>query len=102
MTDLDQFERSLGAAEPPADLPPALAALWHAGRDEWDRAHALVQEREGVGACDWVHAHLHRVEGDDGNAAYWYRRARRPVATGEPRAEWREIAAALLPAGPGS
>jgi hypothetical protein len=44
----------------------------------------------------WVHAHLHRVEGDTGNAAYWYRQARQPVAAGELAAEWQAIATALL------
>jgi len=44
----------------------------------------------------WIHAHLHRVEGDEGNAAYWYRRANRKPATMEPRAEWQAIIASLL------
>lgn len=72
------FEDFVAAAAPPAGSSPALQALWHAAREHdpaaWDRAHALVQDdasREGA----WVHAHLHRVEGDESNAAYWYARA---------------------------
>jgi hypothetical protein len=71
------FRASLTAEAPPAGASPALAALWHAARGEWDRAHEVVQGHEGVAACDWVHAHLHRVEGDTANAGYWYRRAGR-------------------------
>jgi hypothetical protein len=93
---LTAFRDSLGADAPPAGLSPALQALWWQGRGHWDRAHMIVQadERDAVNA--WVHAHLHRVEGDLGNAAYWYRRAGRPVARGPLEAEWAEIAAALL------
>ncbi|MCJ2110176.1 hypothetical protein MKK64_02935 [Methylobacterium sp. E-025] len=84
------------ADAPPHDLPPALAALWWAakGPAHWDRAHALVQDAAGADAA-WVHAHLHRLEGDPANAAYWYARASRPVATGDLAAERDAIAAAL-------
>jgi hypothetical protein len=89
------LRRSLAAASPPAGIPPAVEALWWAGKGEWDKAHALVQDDPGADAA-WVHALLHRQEGDDGNAAYWYRRAGRPAATGYLAAEWDAIAAALL------
>jgi hypothetical protein len=93
---LEHFSASLAAPEPPPGLSPALVGLWHRARGEWDRAHETVQAHEGDSACDWVHAHLHRLEGDLGNAAYWYRRARKPMAEGDLEAEWRAIAAALL------
>jgi hypothetical protein len=92
----DAFRASLGGAAPPDGLAPALQALWHAARDEWDRAHEVVQAHEGEAPCDWVHAHLHRVEGDLGNAGYWYRQAKRPTATGDLDAERAAILAALL------
>lgn len=63
----------------PPEGAPALRALWHAARGEWETAHGIVQAYEGRPDCDWVHAHLHRIEGDAGNAAYWYRRAGRPA-----------------------
>ena len=88
------LRQTLAAAEPPAGLAPALAALWWAGKGEWDRAHDLVQDDPGRDAA-WVHAYLHRVEGDLSNAAYWYRRAARPLETGPLDAEWDAIAAAL-------
>jgi hypothetical protein len=85
-------EGSPGA--PPAGLSPALEALWWTDRGEWDRAHAIVQDDQGRDAA-WVHAHLHRIEGDLGNAAYWYRRAGRPEAQGPFEAERDAIAAGL-------
>ena len=94
--DLATFEHSLAADRPPQGLDRALLAIWHGLRGAWDTAHALVQEAEGEPACDWVHAWLHRIEGDLGNAAYWYRRAGRAPASGPTAAEGRAIAAALL------
>ncbi|SDO78256.1 hypothetical protein SAMN05192530_11347 [Aureimonas jatrophae] len=61
---------------------------------DWDGAHALVQDDTSADAA-WVHALLHRIEGDESNAAYWYRRAGRPVGAGDTDAERRAIAAAL-------
>jgi len=90
-----EFERSLEDATPPDGLAPALAALWWARKDGWDQAHTIVMN-EDSGAAAWVHAYLHRVEGDDGNAAYWYRQAKRPVASGALAAEWQAITMALL------
>ena len=92
-----KFERSLSKSKPPAGLMPALAALWWAGKDDWDKAHKLVMD-EGGADCAWVHAYLHRVEGDLDNAGYWYRRARRKPAQGDLQAEWTAIAATLLAA----
>ena len=89
------FKRSLSDKEPPDALSPALTALWWAGNDDWDKAHKIVMD-EGGANCAWVHAYLHRVEGDLDNAGYWYRQARRKVATNALKAEWSEIVAALL------
>lgn len=92
----EAFRASLDGAAPPEELAPALRALWHAARDDWDRAHEVVQGHEGEADCDWVHAHLHRVEGDASNARYWYRQARKSVASGDLAAEQAAIVAALL------
>jgi hypothetical protein len=94
---LDQFRDTLAQALPPAGLPPVLLALWYDGRGDWQAAHEIAQNVEdGTGA--WVHAYLHRKEGDLGNAGYWYRRARRPVATGDLQQEWSAIVKDLLEA----
>jgi hypothetical protein len=89
------FRGSLGKKAPPTGLSPALTALWWLGKDEWDKAHDLVAN-EGGADCAWVHAHLHRIEGDLDNARYWYRQARREPAHGELATEWATIAAAFL------
>jgi len=90
-----EFKRSLVKAKPPAGISPALAGLWWAGKDDWDKAHTLIMNEEDAD-CAWVHAYLHRVEGDLGNARYWYRQARRKPAEGALADEWAAIAAALL------
>jgi hypothetical protein len=95
--DLAAFRASLEADAPPEGLALALEALWHDGRGDFVKAHELAQKDEG-GAGDWVHAYLHRKEGDLGNAAYWYRRAKRPLCRDELAREWETIASALLAA----
>lgn len=91
---LDQFVASLEAANVPDGLSGPLRGIWHALRGEWDAAHDAVQD--DTDACSWVHAALHREEGDHGNAGYWYRRCRRSVATGDMRSEYLAIARELL------
>ena len=94
---LQAFEESLRGEQPPAGLGPALEALWREAKGDWHAAHALAQaEDDATGA--WVHAYLHRVEGDLANAGYWYRRAGRPVCKAPLREEWSAIAQALLAA----
>jgi hypothetical protein len=65
-----EFHASLAQAAPPAGLNAPLQALWWVGKDDWDKAHRLVMEAGGKDAA-WVHAYLHRVEGDLPNARYW-------------------------------
>jgi hypothetical protein len=96
---LAEFKRSVSTTKPPPGLPPALAALWWAEKGDWDRAHALIMDESGKD-CAWIHAYLHRVEGDLGNAGYWYGQAGKAPATGPMRAEWDSIATALLASAP--
>ena len=96
MNAADFARSSREDAAPPPGLAPPLLALWWDGRGDWDRAHAAAAADEEGRDAAWVHAYLHRREGDAGNARYWYRRAGRPVATAPLAAEWHEIAAALL------
>ncbi|NOG69438.1 hypothetical protein [Roseicella sp. DB1501] len=84
------------AAAPPAGLAAPLEALWWEAHGDWDRAHGAAQAGEDAGSA-WVHAYLHRVEGDLANADYWYRRAGRQRPAASLEAEWAAIAAALLP-----
>ena len=92
---LEEFKNSLAASAPPADLNSALTGLWWDSKGDWTRAHESAQQDEGP-AGSWVHAYLHRKEGDAGNAAYWYRRARKPVCRTSLEDEWVSIATALL------
>lgn len=88
--DADELRRRASAD----GLPPLLAAMWWDARGDWARAHGIAQSVEGADGC-WVHAYLHRKEGDLGNADYWYRRAglRRPETALD--AEWAAVVAAL-------
>ena len=91
----EDFRESLAFDAPPPGLSPALAALWHLEKDNWHKAHEIAQSIDSKEAS-WVHAHLHRVEGDIWNADYWYRRAgeTRPEASLED--ERAEMVKALL------
>jgi hypothetical protein len=91
----DDYRASLSDAQPPAGMAPPLAALWWQGKGDWTKAHGIVQGETDAAAA-WVHAHLHRVEGDLGNAGYWYARADKPTARGPLEEEWTAIVAALL------
>jgi len=92
---LDDFRKSLAANHPPGQLTHALAGLWWDGKGDWTRAHESAQQDEGPDGS-WVHAYLHRKEGDQANAAYWYRRAGKPVCRDTLEVEWTTIASALL------
>jgi hypothetical protein len=97
--ELADFRDSLSKPAPPAGLGSLLRALWHEAKGDWNRAHAIVQDEQGHAAA-WVHAYLHRKEGDLANAHYWYRRAGKPVCTTSLEREWESIAAVLgAPAG---
>jgi hypothetical protein len=91
---LDYFTGTLNASAPPA-VTPLLLALWHDARGDWEKAHTLAQDVEDASGA-WVHAYLHRKEGDLANAGYWYRRANQPIATDSLESEWDRIAGFLL------
>ena len=92
---LDAFKATLTRDEPP-ELSHALRALWWDAKGDWHKAHGCAQQDEKTAAGPWVHAYLHRKEGDLTNAGYWYRRADRPVSTTSLEAEWAAIAGTLL------
>ena len=92
--DLQQFINSLNQVEPP-EISPLLLALWYDAKGGWDKAHSIVQDMDGASAS-WIHAYLHRKEGDLGNAGYWYRRAGKDRPTKDFQSEWEEIVQELL------
>ena len=93
--DSEQFKASLANDSPDPTLPAPLAALWWDAKGDWARAHALVDEletRDGMA----VHAYLHRKEGSDSNADYWYRRSGRDFHRPTLNAEWAALVEGLL------
>jgi hypothetical protein len=92
---LQEFRDSLLRDEPARDMNPALAGLWWDGKGDWARAHDSAQQDEGPAGA-WVHAYLHRKEGDNSNAAYWYKRAGKSPAQSSLEQEWLAITQSLL------
>lgn len=93
--NIQELQQSLSHDAPPKELEPLLQALWYDVNGDWDRAHRIVQDIAGASAA-WVHAYLHRKEGESWNADYWYSRAGRVQSSLSLDAEWEEIALALL------
>ena len=91
----DQFVDSIKTKQLPEGLSIYLTAMWYDGCEQWDEAHDCVDSLNDTKAC-WVHAYLHRKEGDLSNAGHWYRRAGRPASTQSLAQEWESIAQALL------
>ena len=93
--NLHDFKETLLGNSPPDGVSDHLKALWFDAKDDWENAHVLIQDVSDKNAA-WIHAYLHRKEGDISNADYWYSRAgkRRPDISLEK--EWEQIAGALL------
>ena len=89
------FQQSIKDNTLPANTSVYLQAMWYDARGNWDTAHQLVNDLEDSIAC-WVHAYLHRKEGDPGNAGYWYRRANKNMPAVSLQEEWEKIVQALL------
>jgi len=92
---LEEFHKSLSSERPPEGLTLSLAALWWDAKGDWKKAHESAQQDEGPAGA-WVHAYLHRKEGDLSNAGYWYRQAGKPQANVSLEKEWAEIVSSLL------
>ena len=93
--DLASLKESLAATQPPAQASVYLQALWHDAKGNWQKAHELIQDLPDKQAA-WIHAYLHRKEGDLNNAHFWYRRSGQPEFLGELSQEWEQITSVLL------
>ena len=93
--NLCEFRKSLDSEGPAAGFDHALTGLWWDAKGDWVKAHEAAQQDEGPAGA-WVHAYLHRKEGDLSNAGYWYRRAGKTENRGPLDEEWKEIVTALL------
>ena len=92
---LQEYLDSLTDGKMPKGLSAPLRGLWYDGRGDWQRAHQEVQE-ESDNDSSWVHAYLHRKEGDIANASYWYRQAGKAVFSGDLQEEWGLLVESLL------
>ena len=92
---LREFKNSLTSTKPPDGLNSALQAMWYDGKGDWETAHNIAQDlhtKQG----SWIHAYLHRKEGDEGNAGYWYHRAGEKFPTVSLEKEWEELTERFL------
>lgn len=93
--NLPEFKNTIAHSQPPDNLSAYLLALWYDAKGNWNAAHETVQDIEDKNAY-WIHAYLHRKEGDQANAGYWYNRAKRPFPSVNLSAEWQELAGHFL------
>ena len=95
MKTLTEFQQSLSLAQPPDGLSVQLKSLWYDGKGDWNKAHAQVDQLSDKDSA-WVHAYLHRKEGDIWNADYWYSRARQTRPDISLQEEWVQLVKAFL------
>jgi len=93
--ECEKCKKCLSAETPPEELSDVVKALWWDAKDDWSRAHETAQDVNNADGA-WVHAYLHRKEGDLGNAGYWYSRAGKPRSDDSLEEEWEAIARELL------
>ncbi len=91
----EDFKSALSASSPPSEISLYLKAMWYDAKNDWERSHNIVQDSDTKTAA-WIHAYLHRKEGDPGNASYWYHKAGRKMPGYELEKEWEEIVTQLL------
>jgi hypothetical protein len=92
---LKEFKDSLVNDKPNTGINDYLKAMWYDGKNNWEMAHTIVQDIESPEAA-YIHAYLHRKEGDLGNASYWYHRAHRKLPKNSLQEEWEEIVQLFL------
>ncbi len=92
---IEEFKTYIDQQKRPEGIDTVLLALWEVKSGNWGQAHRIVQNESSRMAAR-VHAYLHRVEGDEANAGYWYSQAGVPVAKNRPDEEWEEIVNELL------
>jgi hypothetical protein len=86
--NVSEFNQTLKETIPPIGISEILEALWYDAKGDWESAHNIAQSQEGVKSYDRLHAYLHRKEGDNWNANYWYRRAKTVMPMISLEQEW--------------
>lgn len=92
---LDEFNASLTQQAPPTNLNPFLESLWYDRKGHWEKAHNIAQEIHSTSGS-WIHAYLHRKEGDLSNASYWYHMAEKTMPSVSLDAEWENLVSVFL------
>ena len=95
MNNLQSFKESLVVDKPDAQLSTILKSLWYDAKGDWDQAHALIDQL-GDRDSAWVHAYLHRKEGDIWNADYWYARTKKTRPSYSLEEEWSNLLAYFI------
>ncbi|MFB9842623.1 hypothetical protein [Mucilaginibacter ginsenosidivorans] len=95
MKTLTEFRESLTLEQPVGELSAQLKSLWYDGKGDWHRAHAQVDYLDDRDSA-WVHAYLHRKEGDIANADYWYSKARQSRPNMSLDEEWGQLVERFL------
>ena len=95
MNNVKSFEESLVFDAPDSQLSLILKSLWYDAKGDWDQAHALIDQRHDRDSA-WVHAYLHRKEGDIWNADYWYARAKKTRPNCSLEEEWADLVTAFI------
>ena len=90
-----EFEATLTGSQPLSDWPEGLKALWFDAKGDWEASHNIAQDLHNQ-LGSWIHAYLHRKEGDRFNAGYWYRQANRPFSKLSLEDELKEIVEYVL------
>ena len=93
--NFEEFQKTISSSKPPGGISNYLQSLWYDAKGNWEKAHMIIQDVEDKNAA-WIHAYLHRKEGDTGNADYWYRRAGKSRPPGSLEEEWENIVRTLL------
>jgi hypothetical protein len=93
--NIEEFRKTMSGDKPLSSWSPLLRALWHDGKDQWEDAHNIAQDIHSTDGS-WIHAYLHRKEGDNGNAAYWYHRAGKKLPTCSLSEEWEQLVSHFL------
>jgi hypothetical protein len=93
--NLEQFKQSFSQDRPPSQVSDHLKALWYDARGSWEQSHDIIQDIDDNNAA-WIHAYLHRKEGDIWNADYWYSKAGRKRPSVSLEREWENIVIALI------
>ena len=91
----DEFKQSIHQNKLTGSVSPHLLAMWYDAKGNWEKAHNIIQDISDIHAS-WIHAYLHRKEGDESNAGYWYQRAGKPIPKIPLAKEWDEIVQSLL------